>query len=355
MIRRFLILFLTIGMSLICCRDSFGQFQGSLILSEDFTDTIFPKPGWLIDAVTRITSSGSYVSPPAAVNYASYNGSLTLPVTGFPSIVRFQLGRTTSATAKLMIVEVSTNGDPSSFTPVDTFSHDNTTANTFTLCETDLSAFTHLAAVWIRFRKSSTTTSPWRIDDIEVYTISSLPVTLVGFEAALLPNGYVDLQWSTASEQHNQYFEIERGRDPVGFTVIGRVPGGGNSGSVMHYRFTDNNPYSPLCYYRLKQADYDGTVTLLPVIQVMGKTAGPLTITSVISRLESIVVEIENSKEDYVNLQIADCNGKIHHSGRYVVNGKNKIYINRKLSPGIYVLLVSDLYYRFTRKFSVDF
>jgi hypothetical protein len=212
-----------------------GQNGGVLFLYEDFSDTIFPKPDWIADAVTRVTTAGSFYSAPAAASYASHNGSLTLPEVSHPVMVRFQLGRTTSGSAKLMIVEVSTESVTGTYIPLDTFSNDNTNYNAFTACETDLTAFSGYTSVWIRFRKASSTTSPWRLDDIEVFNTYPLPVTLTAFSGEFAVGTGVRLRWTTATEEQNAYFDVQRSADGMAFSTIGKVPGGGNSLQPLYY------------------------------------------------------------------------------------------------------------------------
>jgi hypothetical protein len=334
-----------------------AQPTGTLMLSESFSDTIFPRPGWLADGVTRVTTSGSYVSAPAAASFGTFAGSLTLPVIGNPVLIRFQLGRTTTSTAKLMIVEVSSDGDQTGFVPLDTFDHDNTVAGTFTLCQTDLSAYSHLGTVWIRLRKASSTTSPWRVDDVEVYVTSSLPVTLVHFSATLDAPFGVNLCWRTASEEQNSHFNIERSTDGLQFLCIGRCEGAGTTSVTHHYRFTDANAPSPYAFYRLMQVDYDGHTTYSPILQVntSGVDVDGLVIHTVSASNGLITIDLEQFTEDHLHLMIIGFGGQIHYTETQKISGRQIIGIKVKLSGGLYVLRVSNSLKRVTHKFSVDF
>jgi len=114
---------------------------------------------------------------------------------------------------------------------------------------------------------------------VEVYADAAapLPVELVGFQANATPAG-VQLSWQTASERHNAYFSIERvpGEAPTAFVELGRVIGLGNSNHTHSYQYLDAAP-NALRYYRLRQADTDGTATHSPVVAVQAsgrRTAG---------------------------------------------------------------------------------
>ena len=87
---------------------------------------------------------------------------------------------------------------------------------------------------------------------------SSLPVQLLSFEAQLVNNNLVKLKWSTASEEDNRHFIVERSPDGRDFEPIGVVEGNGTTNLVNHYSLDDIDPYYGYNYYRLKQVDFDG-------------------------------------------------------------------------------------------------
>ena len=95
----------------------------------------------------------------------------------------------------------------------------------------------------------------------EVGSTIVLPVKLTSF-AVQKQGAAVQLKWSTASEQNNAYFEVQRSTDGQTFTSIGTKAGAGNSHSVLDYFFTDHVPSSGVNYYRLNQVDLDGKSTL---------------------------------------------------------------------------------------------
>lgn len=87
--------------------------------------------------------------------------------------------------------------------------------------------------------------------------LNTLPVSLLGFSADCTLNG-VKLNWSTASETNNEYFNLERSTDLNEWAMVGKVQGAGNSNSILNYSFTDNEKYTGMVYYRLTQTDYNG-------------------------------------------------------------------------------------------------
>ena len=90
-----------------------------------------------------------------------------------------------------------------------------------------------------------------------LFTSSTLPLILVSFSAQ--PSGdRILLQWTTTQETGVSRFEIEKSRDGSSFSTIGRVPVSDGTG-VKKYSYTDNAPFTPENYYRLKIVDEDGT------------------------------------------------------------------------------------------------
>jgi hypothetical protein len=97
-----------------------------------------------------------------------------------------------------------------------------------------------------------------------------LPVSLVAFEGKYVQEQTI-LSWTTASEENNHYFTIERSLDAQQWEAIGRVDGNNNSRTLLHYTYTDTDVWytdARYAYYRLKQTDYDGEVHYHPAIQI---------------------------------------------------------------------------------------
>lgn len=166
-----------------------------------------------------------------------------------------------------------------------------------------------------------------------------LPVELLSFTARE-KDGTVVLDWRTASEQNNAYFELQRsdGRHP--FEVIGTVPGAGNSTEVLTYSFIDYHPFQGTGYYRLKQVDYNGTSDLSQIV--------PITIGFTNSGIEvwpnpaagSLNLELQSETEDLVTQRIFDASGALIRSEEYaIVSGTNSRETNLvSLAPGSYFI-----------------
>jgi hypothetical protein len=102
---------------------------------------------------------------------------------------------------------------------------------------------------------------------INAQPCSALPVELLSFDANPGLSEVVTL-WSTASEQNSDHFTVERSADRMEFKPVGTVAAAGNSQHIRDYSFIDRAPLTGTSYYRLRETDLDGTVSLSKVVAV---------------------------------------------------------------------------------------
>ena len=94
-----------------------------------------------------------------------------------------------------------------------------------------------------------------------------LPIELVSFDGRAKQET-IELSWTTASEENNHFFGIEKRSEFSDFIEIGTVIGMGNSNASSVYNFVDFEPSNGKNLYRLVQYDYDGNFTYSNVISV---------------------------------------------------------------------------------------
>lgn len=107
------------------------------------------------------------------------------------------------------------------------------------------------------------------IDGIRVTTSwqQFVPVELTSF-AASVSGSVVKLDWTTATEENNRGFEIERKSGSSDFAAIAFVSGAGTTTETRNYSYTDETASAGVYTYRLKQVDFDGTVSLSKEVEV---------------------------------------------------------------------------------------
>jgi len=99
---------------------------------------------------------------------------------------------------------------------------------------------------------------------VTVTVSNPLPVTWSEFYGKALACE-VALNWTTASELDNDYFEIEKSTNGRDFTLLGTVNGSGTTNNYQKYKFVDKLPAAEN-YYRIKQVDFDGKIDYSKVI-----------------------------------------------------------------------------------------
>ena len=171
-----------------------------------------------------------------------------------------------------------------------------------------------------------------------------LSVDLVSFSAKA-NLGYNSLNWVTNSERNNDYFVVERSTDNLNFENIARVKGNGTTNTKQNYNFDDVNARIGTSFYRLKQVDFDGTVTYSNVVSVV-QVPKKLTILEARpnpTKGELNVVVFEPT-QGAISLSVLDITGKIVYSQQYTATaGSNSLQIDvANIAAGLYFLKVMD-------------
>ena len=167
---------------------------------------------------------------------------------------------------------------------------------------------------------------------------SSLPIKLINFSATR-QNNQTQLTFSTATEENNDFFAIERSGNGTDFRTIGKVNGAGTTTSIQNYTFMDETPLSGINYYRLKQVDFDSLFTYSPVVNVVfDRKAGILLAPTPVQ--DQLRVELDEMLQEDANLQLFDFAGRLVKTG--VLLAENTVFNVEvaNLTPGNYVIRV---------------
>ncbi len=165
--------------------------------------------------------------------------------------------------------------------------------------------------------------------------LNPLPVTLMNFEA--VPNNttkMVNLNWQTASEENNKYFQVMHSTDMINWTPIGTVASKGNSNEINSYMFVHTKT-SSVNYYKLRQVDNDGKYAFSDVKVV--RFTGDLNDKVIIFPNPSNgVVTIQNATE--ATYQITDITGKVIMNGAF----SNSVQLSN-LPKGMLLIRIESL------------
>lgn len=173
-----------------------------------------------------------------------------------------------------------------------------------------------------------------------------VPVTLTNFSGVRLHKNSL-ITWSTASEQNNSGFEIQRSTDGINFDKIGFVKSlssSGNSSTRLDYSFTDYNPVGLKQYYRLKQIDFDGAYKYSAIVLVTREAPTSFELTRVYPNptQESVYINAAAHKNMELQLFIYDLGGRVVGRKQVVVQiGNNGFDMPvAHLAPGTYFIKV---------------
>ncbi|WP_299755447.1 T9SS type A sorting domain-containing protein [uncultured Pontibacter sp.] len=174
--------------------------------------------------------------------------------------------------------------------------------------------------------------------------ITPLPVELMSFEGKATQSG-IALEWTTASEENNDRFEVERSQDGKSFEHIATVAGAGNSSTALAYSHTDKTAGAGLHYYRLKQVDFDGQFEYSKIVAVDNK------ITLAKARMEvfpnpatSNYVRVALQSQSNAHLKIMDRNGRTVYT-QEVAAGSQEIQLSipeLSIPKGLYYVHMQD-------------
>ncbi len=169
-----------------------------------------------------------------------------------------------------------------------------------------------------------------------------LPVELISF-TAYLNDGFVDLQWKTATESNNRGFEIER-KTEAGWEKVGFTEGHGTTTQENSYSFRDDirKLQSEIISYRLKQIDLNGIYEYSTEVKLNKSVPSDFSIMQNFPNPFNPSTQINFSvpQSSHVLLKVYDANGS-----------EIATLVNQNKSAGNYVIdfnasdLASGIYY----------
>ena len=176
-----------------------------------------------------------------------------------------------------------------------------------------------------------------------------LPVYFKSFNAKRSSGQNVLVNWTTATEQNNSGFYVQRnttGRwENLGFVATKSL--NGNSNVDLSYSFTDLNNFKGISQYRIVQVDLNSVQKMSEVSIVRGEQNGGVTVfpNPSFDGNATILFEDQSSARD---IAIIDLTGRVVKQWTNVNNNNLKI---EKLAPGYYSIRI---YNRSTREQVVE-
>lgn len=167
-----------------------------------------------------------------------------------------------------------------------------------------------------------------------------LPVSLLSFDYST-ERGAVQLNWTTASEENNDFFTLERSTNGVDFEVINKTYGVGTTVEVQQYAYRDSNPLFGASYYRLSQTDYDGATAKIGFITVFNSHVTEFSIYPLPTKQGDVVTVFTGADDSEVlNLSVYSTSGQLVYTQQGQAS-TGYLTLNPNFEKGIYIVKLS--------------
>jgi hypothetical protein len=171
---------------------------------------------------------------------------------------------------------------------------------------------------------------------------SPLPVELTSW-TGMCDGKDVVLTWTTASENDNAFFTIEKSSDAQNWTEIGRVDAVGNSSTTNVYSFVDENA-GGLAYYRLSQTDISDRRETFQTI-ASGCEANSTEIVNAWDDGQVLNLMVSSTEPGIYDLTMSDAQGKVMVTrGSVAINqGFTPLVIGKEgIASGAYMVTLQN-------------
>ena len=185
-------------------------------------------------------------------------------------------------------------------------------------------------------RSGITSFSPFAVEDYKM----DLPIEWLSFEAQRNSADWVQLDWATASEENNQGFELERMLEGESdFSPIAWVDGQGNSQQRTDYQYMDQNDFSGISYYRIKQLDQDGqfSYSLIRAVSGQAKLGNLALFPNPTS--QDLFIRLDRIEDQKANLRLYAANGQVVLEKTAFLENNYLLQLN-DLPAGAYLLQI---------------
>jgi autotransporter-associated beta strand protein len=172
---------------------------------------------------------------------------------------------------------------------------------------------------------------------------NTLPIELTNFTATIQDKS-VRINWITASETNNDYFNLERSLDGINWATIYTCNGAGTSTAKHSYYYSDNDELSGVVYYRISQTDFNGTKSTSENKSVQFKNDGITFMTYPDpARMEEMTIYIKTQIPETIDFIIYNIVGSIVSEGKIEITDKQvqfKLADICQIASGTYTILI---------------
>ena len=142
---------------------------------------------------------------------------------------------------------------------------------------------------------------------------TALPVRYTNF--TVRKESTVDVvEWTTANEQNNKHFNVQRSANGNDFITLGTVETkapNGNSAGELNYSFVDQKPMTGHNYYRLEQVDIDNKTNMSEVIDIVWGTNGSVVSIYPNPASTNLNIDLTTSQIAQTEIKLLDMSGRV--------------------------------------------
>jgi hypothetical protein len=172
------------------------------------------------------------------------------------------------------------------------------------------------------------------------FVTGTLPVVYQSFYATRQGTSN-QLSWSTSKEQNNKYYAIEKSTDAHNWKQIAVVAGAGTSSLVNKYGYTDKNNNDAVAYYRIHQADMNGTEFYSAIRTLRNSETGSLA-NIYASSNKTVIIDFNSDVKDNVSIQLINMGGQVIVRKEFSKASYRLVVNTMGAGSGVYVVQVSD-------------
>ena len=149
------------------------------------------------------------------------------------------------------------------------------------------------------------------------------------------------LSWSTSKELNNNFYAVEKSTDARTWKQIATVAGANSSSLVNKYGYTDKSSNDVVVYYRIRQADMNGTAFYSAIRSLRNNEAASITNVYASSN-KTVIIDFNSDVKDNVSIQLINMNGQVIVRKEFSKASYRLTVNTMGAGSGVYVVRVSD-------------
>jgi GEVED domain/Secretion system C-terminal sorting domain len=194
------------------------------------------------------------------------------------------------------------------------------------------------------------------VEDYPVFVFALLPVKLLSFDASLINNEKVELEWRVENESDILHYEVQRSAGSMVWNTVAIV-NAQNIPGALQYQATDNAPLKGNSLYRLRIVSSTSQPDKFSTIRPINITIGEMEVQVLSSPVkEQLQLQVTTDKEGLAQIQVFDVSGRlVVNTSKEIIAGTSQLFIAdvKSWKDGMYIVVMKKGDEKEAVKFSV--